>query len=99
LFYNCDIGIRFELGVEWERTFDYPDNLYILGCYKRAITLFEAIHSPTDVIFVVMDVNDFDKGKQFKRKLKNFSPYVEKSLLYKLKYQKRPYIFPEDDGK
>lgn len=97
LFYSWDIGIRFELGVEWKREYYYPNNPYILGCYKRAITLFEALHSPTDDIFVVMDVNDFDKGKNIKHKLKNFSPYVEKSLLYRLKHQIMPYIFPEDD--
>lgn len=97
LFYNWDIGIRFELGVEWKREYYYPNNPYILGCYKRAITLFEALHSPTNDIFVVMDVNDFDKGKNIKHKLKNFSPYVEKSLLYRLNYQIMPYIFPEDD--
>jgi hypothetical protein len=63
LFFNWDIGIRFELGVEWKRGYDYPKNPYILGCYKKAIILFEAIHSPTDDIFVVIDVNDFDRGK------------------------------------
>ncbi|MEH7403827.1 DUF3885 domain-containing protein [Gottfriedia acidiceleris] len=97
LFYNWDIGIRFELGVEWERGYVYPDNPYILGCYKRAITLFEAIHSSIEDIFVVMDVNDFERGKQIKRKLVNFPPYVEKSLLYRLKHQTKPYVFPEDD--
>ncbi|MFF3025689.1 DUF3885 domain-containing protein [Gottfriedia sp. NPDC057948] len=43
------------------------------------------------------DVNDFERGKQIKRKLVNFPPYVEKSLLYKLKHQTKPYVFPEDD--
>ncbi|GIN40642.1 MULTISPECIES: DUF3885 domain-containing protein [Heyndrickxia] len=80
LFYSWDIGIRFELGVEWKRDYDYPNNPYILRCYNRAITLFESVHSPTEDIFVVMDVNDFDKGKNLKHQLKNFSPYVNKSL-------------------
>ncbi len=97
LFYNWETGIRFELGVEWKREYDYPNNPYVLGGYKRAITLFEALHSPSDDIFVVMDVNDFDKGKNIRHQLKNFSPYVEKSLLFRLKHQALPYIFPEDD--
>ncbi|WP_342042123.1 DUF3885 domain-containing protein [Bacillus sp. OTU2372] len=97
LFYSWDIGIRFELGVEWKREYDYPDNPYILGCYKRAITLFEDLHSPTEELFVVMDVNDFDKGKNIRHQLKNFSRYVEKSLLFRVKHQVMPYIFPEDD--
>lgn len=41
----------------------------------------------------MIDVNDFDKGKNIKRELKNFSPYVDKSHLYRLKYQ----TLPEDD--
>ncbi|MGM0903464.1 MAG: DUF3885 domain-containing protein [Bacillota bacterium] len=97
LFYSWDIGIRFELGVEWKREYDYPNNPYLLGCYKRANTLFEALHSPSDDIFVVLDVNHFDKTKNLRHKLNNFSPYVEKSLLYRLKHQMLPYIFPEDD--
>ncbi|PLS01807.1 DUF3885 domain-containing protein [Neobacillus cucumis] len=97
LFYSWDIGIRFELGVEWKREYDFPDNPYILGSYKRAITLFKAVHSPTEEILVVLDVNDFDKGKTIRHQLKNFSRYVDKSLLFKLEHQVMPYIFPEDD--
>ncbi|MGM7682245.1 DUF3885 domain-containing protein [Cytobacillus sp. Hm23] len=97
LFYSWDTGIRFELGVDWKKEYDYLNNPYVLGCYQRAITLFEALHSSTDDIFVVMDVNDFNQGKNIKRQLTNFSPYVKKSLLYTLKHQIIPYIFPEDD--
>ncbi|WP_234969360.1 DUF3885 domain-containing protein [Bacillus massilinigeriensis] len=97
LFYSWDIGIRFELGVDWTSENSYPDRPYILGCHKRAITLFDALHSPTEDIFVVIDVNDFDKGRNLTHQLKNFSPFVKKSLLYKLKHQALPYIFPEDD--
>ncbi len=49
-----------------------------------------------DIIFVV-DVNDYDKGKNIKRKFKNFSPYGEKSLLYKLNPKVMHNIFTEDD--
>ncbi|WP_404331798.1 DUF3885 domain-containing protein [Mesobacillus maritimus] len=97
LFYSWDIGIRFELGVEWKREYDDPTNSYLLECYKRAITLFEALHSPSDDIFVVLDVNHFHTTKSLRRKLNNFSPFVEKSLLYRLKHQLMPYIFPEDN--
>ena len=97
LFYSWDIGIRFELGVEWKRDYDYPNNPYILRCYKRAITLFESVHSPTEDIFVVIDVNDPVKGKNIKHQLQNFRLYVKKPLLFSLKYQELPYIFPEDD--
>lgn len=50
LFYSWDIGIRFELGVNWKSEYDYPNNPYVLGCYNRAITLFEAIHTLNDEI-------------------------------------------------
>jgi hypothetical protein len=97
LFYSWDIGIRFELGVEWKREYDFPNNPYLLGCYHRAITLFEALHSPTDDILVVLDINHFEKRKNLRRKLRNFSPYVEKPLLYQVKHHPIPYLFPEDD--
>lgn len=97
VFYSWDVGIRFELGVGWKKEYIYPDNPYVIGCYKRAITLFEFIHSSDDELLVVMDINDFDKGRNLHRKLKNFSPYVEKSLLYTLNHKKIPYVFPEDD--
>lgn len=97
LFYSWDIGIRFELGVEWEGEYDAPNNPYILGCYKRAIALFEALHSPTEDIFVVMDVDDYDDRKKLSQQLKNFRPYVPKSMLFRLKHQVLPFIFPEDD--
>ncbi|XQY89999.1 DUF3885 domain-containing protein [Metabacillus sp. HB246100] len=99
LFYNWDIGIRFELGVDWKNEYDYPNNSYVVGCYERAITLFEAIHSPTDQVLVVIDVNDHHNGKKIKRELKNFKPYVGKPLLYQVKYELIPYIFCEDDEK
>lgn len=97
LFYNWNIGIRFELGLEQKWKNNHSNSSYIQECYRRAITLFESIHSPTDSIFVIVDVNDYHKGKHINRKLKNFPPYVERSLLYKLSYQLMPYIFPEDD--
>ncbi|WP_243510280.1 DUF3885 domain-containing protein [Priestia filamentosa] len=97
LFYSWDVGIRFELGVEGEGEYAYPNKFYIQECYKRAITLFESLHSSSDDIFIVIDVNDFNEGKSIKRKLGNFSPYVEKPLLYRLNHQIKPYVFPEDD--
>ncbi|MFD0051733.1 DUF3885 domain-containing protein [Actinomycetes bacterium NPDC127524] len=97
LFYSWDISIRFELGAEWKREYSYPNSPYVLGYYKRVIALFEALHSSDDDIFVIMDVNDCDKGKYGKRKFSNFSPYVEKPLLYKLKHEIMPYLYPEDD--
>ncbi len=102
LFYNWDIGIRFELGVDYDAEYAYENSPYLKGAYKRAITLFESLHSPSDDIYIVIDVNDFADGKTFKRKLNIFTKYVkEKSVLSKLQQNTIPYIFPEDneDGK
>lgn len=98
LFYNWEIGIRFELGVERKREYNFEDSLYLQGVYKRAITLFESLHSKDEEIFVVVDVNDFGDGRTYKHKARIFPPYVyEKSILYKLKHKEMAYIFPEDD--
>jgi len=98
LFYNWEIGIRFELGVEWNRECDYENSPYIHGVYKRAVTLFESLHSQDEDIFVVVDVNDFGDGKTYKHNGKILSPYVyRKDVLYKLKHSEIPYIFAEDD--
>jgi len=97
LFYSWDIGIRFELGVDWKNEYHYLNSPYVLGCYKRAITLFEALHAPNEEIFVVMDIHDLKNNRNLKRKLRNFPRYVNKSLLLKLKHEALPFIFPEDD--
>ena len=60
IFYNWEIGIRFELGVEWDSEYINEKSPYVLGVYKRAITLFESIHSQDEEIFVVIDVNSFE---------------------------------------
>ncbi|PWN74032.1 DUF3885 domain-containing protein [Bacillus paranthracis] len=98
LFYNGDIGIRFKLGVNYDCTNIYENCPYLEGVYNRAITLFQSLHSKTDDIYIVVDVNDFADGETFKHKLNIFSKYVkEKSDLFKLQKNTIPYVFPEDD--
>ncbi|WP_318582238.1 DUF3885 domain-containing protein [Bacillus paranthracis] len=98
LFYNGDIGICFKLGVNYDCTNIYENCPYLEGVYNRAITLFQSLHSKTDDIYIVVDVNDFADGETFKHKLNIFSKYVkEKSDLFKLQKNTIPYVFPEDD--
>jgi len=98
LFYNWAIGIRFELGVDWDSEYNYEDNLYIQEVYKRAVTLFESLHLQGEEILIVVDVNDIGDGKSYKHKGRIFSPFIHnKSILYKLKHTEMPYIFPDDD--
>lgn len=98
LFYSWDTSIRFELGVNESSVSIHENSLYLPGVYKRAITLFKSLHSESDDIYVVVDVNDFADGATFKHKLKIFSPYIkDKSVLYRLNLKTIPYIFPDDD--
>ncbi|GAB6442075.1 DUF3885 domain-containing protein [Bacillus luti] len=98
LFYNGTIGIRFRLGVDYDCNNIYENCPYLEGVYNRAITLFQSLHSKTDDIYIVVDVNDYADGKTFKHKLNIFSKYVkEKSDLFKLQKNTIPYVFPEDD--
>ncbi|MCM3789266.1 DUF3885 domain-containing protein [Domibacillus indicus] len=98
LFYSWDVGIRFELGVNWTKEDCAKECFYLKGVYERAITLFRSLHSPEEEIFVVANVNDFGDNGTFKHRLNIFSLYVkDKSVLYKLKHTEIPYVFPEDD--
>lgn len=98
LFYNWDIGIRLELGVNYELENIHENRSYLEEVYKRAITLFKSTHSLNDDIYIVVDVNDFGECKACKRRLNIFSKYVkEKAILFKLEHHTIPYIFPEDD--
>lgn len=98
LFYNWNIGIRFKLGVNDELENIQENRSYLENVYKRAISLFKSIHSSSDDIYIVVDVNDFGNRKVSKRKLNIYSKYVkEKEILFKLQHDTIPYIFPEDD--
>lgn len=98
LFYNWETSIRFELGVNYDPISIDGHRQYLEGVYKRAITLFKAIHADRDELYIVVDVNDFEDGQTFKRKLNFFSKYIkEKSVLYTLQEKTIPYIFPADD--
>ncbi|WP_244923462.1 DUF3885 domain-containing protein [Peribacillus butanolivorans] len=93
LFYSWDIGIRFELGVEWKIEYDFENSPYLKGVYKRAINLFKSLHLDDEEIFVVANVNDYGY-----KKVNIFYPFVrDKDVLYKLKHKVIPYVFPEDD--
>lgn len=98
LFYSWKPAIRFELGVNYHSDYAYDNSPYLQGVYHRAISLFKALHSQDDDILIIVDVNDFENGKTFKRKIKAFSHYIkEKSVLYRLKQKTMPYIFQEED--
>lgn len=83
VFYSWKIGIRFELGVDYDSDFAYENSPYLQGVYKRSITLFKSLHSNNDDIYIVVDVSDY--ADDFKLKSKTFSRYIKKkSVLYGL---------------
>ncbi|MGG0848073.1 DUF3885 domain-containing protein [Peribacillus simplex] len=83
VFYSWKIGIRFELGVDYDSDFTYENSPYLQGVYKRLITLFKSLHSNNHDIYIVVDVSDY--ADDFKLKSKTFSRYIKKkSVLYGL---------------
>ncbi|WP_232732354.1 DUF3885 domain-containing protein [Bacillus sp. mrc49] len=96
LFYNWKVGIRFELGVDYDSDDAHENSPYIQGVYKRAITLFKSLHTIDDDIFIVADADDFADG--YKHRTRVFSRYLkDKSFLYRLNLTTIPYHFPEDE--
>lgn len=62
LFYNWEIGVRFELGVNYDRQNSKENSPYLQGVYYRAINLFESLNPQDDEIFMVANVNDYGDG-------------------------------------
>ncbi|MBD7908119.1 DUF3885 domain-containing protein [Sporosarcina gallistercoris] len=98
LFYSWDASIRFELGVDESTVSIHENPRYLQGVYRRAIDLFEALHAPQDVLYLVADAHDLGKGYALQRKLNVFTKYVNTtSVLRHLQHENRPFVYPEDD--
>lgn len=93
LFYNWDIGIRFELG----NPDDEDVETYMKGVYERAITIFKSLHSTEDEIFIVANVHHAGEENELKRrKIKIFNHYIKsKKVLYRLQHKIIPYVFED----
>lgn len=93
LFYNWNIGIRFELGNPEENNKEE----YMERVYERALTLFKSLHSLNDEIMVVANVHHAGEENILnRRKLKVFSHYVKsKDFLFRLKHKVIPYVFED----
>ncbi|MFT8310589.1 MAG: DUF3885 domain-containing protein [Sporolactobacillus sp.] len=93
LFYRWNIGIRFELGINYDSSKAYKNSPYLQDVYHRAITLFQAVNASTDELILVVDVNEFKKHK-----VNVFSKYVkDQSMLYHLQQMTIPDVCNEDD--
>lgn len=92
LFYNWQIGIRFEIGVGYNVNAAYLHSPCIDNAYKRAVTLFKSLHADDDDIFVIAE-----GGRRYKSKLHIFSRYIrEKAVLKKLQHIAVPYTCSDD---
>ncbi len=95
LFYSWSASIRFELGVNESSVSIHENPLYLPNVYRRAIDLFEAIHAPDDVLYVVVDVPNYQPEPRTPQKLNIFAKYVkEQSILYQLQHE----TYIEKDG-
>jgi hypothetical protein len=92
LFYNWNIGIRFELGDPNEEN----DEIYMDRVLKRAKTLLQTLHKKGDEIFIVCYFDQLHR-KPYK-KLNVFTPFLtRKNIKYQIKHHVFPFRDPEDD--
>jgi hypothetical protein len=95
LFYNWNIGIRFELGDPVEG----DENKYKKRVYARSMELFNSINDKCDDVLIV-SYDDRYRKQPYKNKFKTkfFTPYLKnKNLKYKLQINEIPFFYPEDD--
>lgn len=94
IFYNWEIGLRFELGDPKEEN----DKVYFERVYERAKTLFAAIHAEKDELFIV--AHDYQRvgGRRKGKRTKLFISFLrEKNLKYKIHLQTLPYEEADED--
>lgn len=98
LYYSWDASIRFELGVNESDVSIHENVNYLPGVYRRVVTLFNAVHSPGDEIYLIADVIRFPDSGAFNRKIHIFSKYVKKiAVLHKLQEKTIAVNDPDDE--
>lgn len=96
LFYSWKPGIRFELGINESSGSIHENPFYLPQVYRRAIDLFEALHTPEDELYLVVDVQEY--GQMPRQKARIFAKYVkDTAVLYRLQHEHRTTVFPEED--
>ncbi|WP_373600704.1 DUF3885 domain-containing protein [Paraclostridium bifermentans] len=98
LFYNSEIGIRFEIG---DSNIDYFEEKtkYMNGVYMKSIVLFEEVFNPNTDIYIVVNASrwiddEIDENKE-KEKLHK---YIKNKELYNtIEGIKLSYIYKDND--
>ncbi len=50
------LGIRFELGMNYDVRYAYENSPYLQAVYKKAYSLFTSLHSADDDLYVVVEM-------------------------------------------
>ncbi|MNN26621.1 hypothetical protein D3C81_1401320 [compost metagenome] len=96
LFYNWNIGIRFELGNP--HLYEIDTNHYMEQVYSRAIELFRALFFKDDDICIVTNAFFAYRFKSQVKRLNLYRRYIKSNqLLRNLKLNVIPDIFAEED--
>lgn len=92
LFYNWEIGLRFELGNPKEE----DDKVYFDRVIKRAKALFSALHNADDELFIVAHDYQLVGVKRKGKRPKLFTSYLrDKNVKYRIQHRIVPH--EEDD--
>lgn len=103
LYYQWNKSIHFELAKGMYQLKDKTDELnpnYFNTVYDQALTLFNALFSDEDKIFLVTNVYQF-KGfvKKSRRKMKVYRHYIKnKDIRFHLKQETVPYMFDDEEA-
>lgn len=94
LFYNWNIGIRFELGNPSMYRID--QELYMEQVYDRAISIYKYLHKDDDEILVVTNAHFADEPNPIRRNPKVYRRYItNKDVLKSLQHKVIPYVFAD----
>lgn len=77
LFYHAPNGIRFQLG-DTDQAWDQE---YMSRVYKRAIALFEALHSSRDHVMLIIHLKRAEKPHNMKKALHTLKRFLRKKSI------------------
>ncbi len=98
LFYHNANGIRFELGDSTLlKNIGLDDPNYLESAYRKALTLFEAIHAPSDLITWIVQVSPYKRTSGWKPVVHSgFVKYLKSpSFRYRLRCDRTPQYVEE----
>lgn len=99
LFYSWPVGIRFQLGINYNPNQIYPGCPYLHQVTKRAHTLYNYLFDDKDQIFFIVDQFSHDNPNSFYKSSNLFLNYIkDQKLRYHLKHKKLTLCDEINDG-